>query len=170
MKGRARRVEVPSSLAAPHSWGQGPGHDYASAFALAVERSDPPHTAEQWARAVFEGAPPLLRWPIVFGWRSFLRLRLHSLDAPDQVLGWSLEHAATGSDSVTLVADSPLLRAENIVSVDRTVVLWVTVVHFEGRTGRMLWTASSALHHVLIPYLLGRAGRPHRGGVGWPAR
>ena len=115
--------------------------------------------AQQWARAVFEDAPPLLRWVVLFGWRFFLGLRLQPLDATDQILGWKLEPGAAGTDAVTLAADSPLLRAENIVAADDTVVLWVTVVHFENRAGRLLWTVASALHHLVIPYLLGRAAR-----------
>ena len=108
---------------------------------------------------MFEDAPPLLRWVVLFGWRFFLGLRLQPLDATDQILGWKLEPGAAGTDAVTLAADSPLLRAENIVAADDTVVLWVTVVHFENRAGRLLWTVASALHHLVIPYLLGRAAR-----------
>jgi hypothetical protein len=132
---------------------------YASAFALRLDGSAQPRTAEQWARGVFEGAPPLLRSVILFGWRFFLGLRLQPLDAPEQVLGWRIEGDATGPDTVTLAADSPLLHAENIVAVDGTVVLWVTLVRFEGRAGRLLWTVASAMHHVVIPFLLGRAAR-----------
>jgi hypothetical protein len=158
MEGRVRRVEVPRSLAA-RTRRDGRNDEYASAFALALGDAAALRPAEQWARAVFEGAPPLLRRVVLFGWRVFLRLRLQPLDAADQVLGWRLERGAAGADTVTLAAASPLLRAENIAAVDGSVVLWVTVVHFEGRTGRLLWTLASPLHHVVIPYLLRRAGR-----------
>jgi hypothetical protein len=159
MEGRVRRVEVPRSLAAARTSGNGRNDAYASAFALALVGAAEPRPAEQWARAVFEGAPRLLRGFVLFGWRSFLRLRLQPLEAADQVLGWRLERHAAGPDTVTLAAASPLLRAENVVAADGTIVLWVTVVHFEGRAGRLLWTVASALHHVIIPYLLGLAAR-----------
>ncbi len=158
MEGRVRRVEVPRSLAA-RTPRDGRNDEYASAFALALDGAATPRRAEQWARAVFEGAPPLLRGVVLFGWRFFLRLRLQPLDATDQVLGWRLQRGPAGADTVTLAAASPLLRAENIVAVDGSVVLWLTVVDFEGRTGRLLWTLASPLHHVVIPSLLRRAAR-----------
>lgn len=167
-----RRVEVPPHLAASrtdetaggtyatngtdgtHAKGRGP---YAVAFAAPLTRPDQPHSAEWWARAVFEGAPTLLRAVIVFGWRFFLGLRLEPLDAPGRVLGWRIEGDTARDGGVTLSASSTLLRAENMVAVDETVVLWVTVVHFERRLGRVLWTVASAMHQVVIPFLLRRA-------------
>src|SRR5580704_17687470 len=107
MEGRVRRVGVPHHLAGPHTPG-GARDDYAAAFALALDRSAPPRRAQQWARAVFEDAPRLLRWVVLFGWRFFLGLRLQPLDATDQILGWKLEPGAAGTDAVTLAADSPL--------------------------------------------------------------
>jgi hypothetical protein len=154
-----RRVEVPRAFAVRHDQ-RDPSLDYASAFALPLEGpAMDPLTAEQWARVVFEGAPRLLRSCILFGWRVVLGLRLQPLDAADQVLGWRIERVPAGPDVVTLAADSRLLRAENIVAVDGTVVLWVTTVHPKGRVGRLLWDAASIVHHQTIPYLLGRAGR-----------
>ena len=159
MEGRVSACRGPASPRRATHAGRRRTDDYAAAFALALDRSAPPRAAQQWARAVFEDAPPLLRWVVLFGWRFFLGLRLQPLDATDQILGWKLEPGAAGTDAVTLAADSPLLRAENIVAADDTVVLWVTVVHFEDRAGRLLWTVASALHHLVIPYLLGRAAR-----------
>jgi hypothetical protein len=151
VEAHARRIEVPRSIAAASS-------DAASAFALPIEGSGTqPRTAGQWARAVFEGAPPLLRWCILFGWRFILGLRLQPLDADGQVLGWTVEATAAGPDTVTLAAASRLLRAENVVAVDGTVVVWVTVVHYETSLARPLWAVASALHHLVLRYLLGRA-------------
>jgi hypothetical protein len=108
---------------------------------------------------VFEGAPPILRSCILFGWRVVLGLRLQPLHAPDRVLGWRMVGETPDHDSLSLEADSRLLRAENLVAVDDHVVLWVTVVHFESRFGRLLWGAASVVHHRTIPYLLDRAAR-----------
>lgn len=145
------RVEVPPAVAATKR------SDYASAFALTLAGAGP-RSAEQWSRAVFEGAPPLLRSCILFGWRFVLGLRLQPA-AADRVLGWTITAATTEPDTVTLAADSRLLRAENIVAVDETVVEWVTVVHYESRLARPLWAVTSVVHHRAIPYLLRRAGR-----------
>lgn len=149
-----QRVEVPRTIAAAQPY------DDASAFALSLAGSPTsPGTAEQWARAVFEGAPPLLRRFIVFGWRHVLGLRLQPATASDQVLGWAIEATDSGPDTVTLAAESRLLRAENVVAVDETVVVWVTVVHYESRVARPLWAVASAVHLLTIRTLLGRAAR-----------
>lgn len=164
MERGAQRVEVPRAFAAAHAADKPSSEPYVSAFALPLGGSTAAaardrRSAEQWARAVFEGAPSLLRSCMVLGWRFFLGLRLRPTRGSDQVLGWRLARGAAGPDSVTLAADSPLLQAENIVAVDGTVVLWVTVVRFENRIGRLLWGAASLVHHLTIPYLLARAGR-----------
>jgi Protein of unknown function (DUF2867) len=163
---RVRRVEVPRTFAVTGSSGHPSRESYASAFALPLDRSvGRPRSAEQWARAVFEDAPRLLRFSILFGWRFFLGLRLQPLDGADQVLGWRLEARDAGPESVALAADSKLLRAENIVATDGSVVLWVTIVHFDGRMGSLLWRVASPVHHMTIPYLLARAGREQSPGA-----
>ena len=152
-----QRVEVPATIAVAEA------PDYSSAFALSLSSSGTvPRSAEEWARAVFEGAPPVLRSCILFGWRFVLGLRLQPA-APDRVLGWAVVATAAAPDTVTLAAESRLLRAQNIVAVDETVVEWVTVVHYESRLARPLWAMTSLLHHQVIPFLLRRAARR------WPA-
>jgi hypothetical protein len=153
VKDRVQRVEVPPAIAATQT------SDYASAFALTLSGSGTaPRSAEQWARAVFEGAPPVMRSCILLGWRLVLGLRLQPA-AADRVLGWAVVARSVAPDTVTLAADSRLLRAENIVAVDETVVMWVTVVHYQSRLARPLWALTSLLHHRVIPFLLRRAAR-----------
>jgi hypothetical protein len=162
MESRVQRVEVPATIASARAY------DYASAFALTVAASPgrstsptgtAPRTAEQWARAVFEGAPAALRWCMVFGWRFVLGLRLHPDAAADQVLGWAVEAPASAPDTVTLAAASRFLRAENIVAVGEGVVVWVTVVRYDSQAARPLWAVAAAIHHRTIPILLGHAAR-----------
>jgi hypothetical protein len=162
MESRVQRVEVPATIASARPY------DYASAFALTLtvspDRSAPligtaPRTAEQWARAVFEGAPAALRWCMVFGWRFVLGLRLHPDAGANEVLGWTVEATASAPDTVTLAAASRFLRAENIVAVDEGVVVWVTVVRYDNRAARPLWAVAAAIHHRTIPFLLGHAAR-----------
>ncbi len=150
---QVQRIDVPPTIAAAESL------DYASAFALTFSGSGAkPRSAEQWTRAVFEGAPALLRSCILFGWRFVLGLRLRP-EAADHVLGWSVTASAPEPDTVTLAADSRLLSAENIVAADDAVVVWVTVVRYESRLARPLWVVASKVHHLTIRFLLGRAAR-----------
>ena len=64
-----------------------------------------------------------------------------------------------GPDTVTLGAESRLLRARNVVVVDESSVTWVTLVRFERPVARPVWAVTSVVHHRAIPYLLGRAAR-----------
>ena len=83
---------------------------------------------------MFEEAPALLRPILVFGWRVGLGLRLGPQRSPDYVLGWSMTGA--GPDTVTLEAESRLLRARDVVVVDESSVTWVTRVWFERPVAR----------------------------------
>ena len=148
------RVEVPEMLLADHApWGR---PDYASAFRLSTTRARS-RTPEMWARAVFEEAPALLRPVLVFGWRVGLGLQLGPRPSPGSVLGWSMSEV--GPDTVTLEAESRLLKARNVVVVDHSSVTWVTQVRFERPLARPIWAVTSLVHHRVIPYLLRRAGR-----------
>jgi hypothetical protein len=117
-------------------------------------------TAQQWARAMFEGASPILRSFLVVGWRSALGLRLGKGDSTRSVLGWrlteDLPHLAT------LEAASGLIAAQNIVFVQDTSVFWITLVHYERRTAVPIWRLVELVHRVVGPVILTRAGR--RGG------
>ncbi len=148
-----QRVDVPDGVAAADPLG---GSDYASAFRLPTARARV-RTPELWARAVFEEAPALLRPILVFGWRVGLGLRLGPRPSPGSVLGWSM--SGVGPDTVTLEAASRLLRARNVVVVDETSVTWVRLVRFERPVARPIWAGTSVVHHRVIPYLLGQAGR-----------
>jgi hypothetical protein len=144
----ARRVAVPDG------WARQADGDYASAFEIPVgERRF--LTPEQWARATFEGAPYLLGLLLAFGWRFVLGLRLGPDTSPLSIAGWRIE--SSGSDALTLKADSPLLRARNTVRVSDSAVVVITDVHFERRTGRLLWAAVAPIHHRVMPFLLTRA-------------
>jgi hypothetical protein len=147
---RAHRVVVPES-ARPIST-----PDYASAFALTIPDADP-HTAEQWARTTFEGAPKALRWFLLFGWTTVLRLRLGPRPSPEHVLGWTITAAAPGT--VTLEVSSALITARKVIDVGPTQVTMTTVVHYERPLGRLVWSSLAPVHHLTEPLLLTRAGR-----------
>lgn len=144
-----RRIDVPPEIRARYA-----AADYASAFLLPGDRSGKP---EKWARATFEGAPVPLRWLLPFGWRLVLGLRLGPLRSSRHVLGWRIEDSDEGS--ITLESRSWLAVADNIVVVEETGVRWVTVVHYRRRVAAAVWALAAPIHHLTVPWLLGRAAR-----------
>ncbi|MFG2628469.1 DUF2867 domain-containing protein [Streptomyces sp. NPDC048473] len=170
---RTRRVEVPRvAAAAEEELAAGAG--YASAFELPVADARS-RTPEQWARAVFEDAPVLLRGFLVLGWSLVLRIRLGPRPSPGHVLGWTVSDSAAdsdtgrdagtgtdegpGSNTTTLAAPSPLITTRNVAVVNASTVVWVTFVRFDRRIARPVWAMIAPIHHLAIPYLLRRAGR-----------
>jgi hypothetical protein len=153
--GRVRRVEVPPQVAASFARSTA---NYASAFALTTETAGAA-TPLQWARAVFEDAPTALRWCMVFGWTKVLGLRLTRRRSDDHVLGWSIADSDLVPGSTALIAASRVLRAANTVTVDGPTITWVTLVHYSSAAGRPLWALARPIHHLTIPFLLGRAAR-----------
>lgn len=130
--------------------------DYASAFHAPFPAAGLDHRSpEQWARAVFEEAPPPVRWFLLFGWRIILGLRLGPLHSPDHILGWQI--ASTATDSLTLELDSRLISAHNILEIDPTGLRWTTFVHYRSRPARLVWATVLPFHNVAIPFTLKRA-------------
>jgi hypothetical protein len=154
--GRAHRAPVPSAL---REDGRFAGAGYASAFRL---RAAGPGS-ERWARAVFEGAPAPLRPVLVAAWSLGLGLRLGPRPSAGHVLGWEIEHS--DADMTVLHARSRLIDAWNVVAApegDGADLVWATFVRFNRPPGRPLWAAAAPVHHVILPYLLRRAGRALR--------
>lgn len=153
---KARRIEVPDTVHAADGL-PAPDYapDYASAFELRTTQA-PIRSAEQWARSVFEQAPLPVRWFVRTGWRFPLLFDLAKA-GPGQVLGARI----TFNSSTTIVLEqrSPMMVANNIVSVEQTRVVWVTVVRYHRPIARLLWGVSALIHHRVLPYLLTRAAR-----------
>ena len=118
-------------------------------------------SAEQWARAVFEGAPRPLRLVLRFGWRVGLGLRLGPESGPEHVLGWRI--ASRTPDSVTLELRGGRITARNVARIDDGELSWTTSVRYESSLGRVLWSLAAPIHHLTMPYLLGRAVRSGHG-------
>src|SRR5581483_4147909 len=97
---RVRRLALTEELIA---LAPGPPPDYADAFELATVEPMP-RTAEQWARASLEGAPRLLRWFVVLGWR------LGPRRSAEHVLGWRLLQASP--ETALIEARSRLMTAQ----------------------------------------------------------
>jgi len=131
-----------------------PQSSYAVGFELSRAAADT-RSPEQWARAVWEQAPPPVRRLLLAGWRIGLGLRLGPLDTPAHVLGWALT-SATGR-AVVLDARSRLMTARNVVELRGTRVRWTTFVRFDRRPAGPLWFLAAPVHQVVIPYLMRRA-------------
>ncbi len=144
--GAVTRTALPAGLA------DGFASDYHSAFARA---SDAGITARAWADAILEDAPRWVRRLLVLGWRFGLGLDVGRVDAPDTVLGMHV----TSEDDACVVCEmrSRLLIARNVFVLDDGRIIWVAMVRFRSRLGRVLWTAATPLHHLMVPWLLRRA-------------
>jgi hypothetical protein len=147
----ARRVAVTEEIRAVETLAE---PDYAAGWEVTLPPGDA-RTAEQWARATFEGAPPLLRTFVVAGWITGLGLRLAARSSPDHVLGWRI--ATNATDRIILAEPFRGGTAHNVVQIDGARVLFATFVRYETRWGRPLWSTVAPLHQRIIPYLLGRA-------------
>jgi hypothetical protein len=145
---RARRVEVVKEV------DDLPAPGYASAFEVDLSATDI-RTPERWARDTFEGAPRVLRWFVLVGWRYVMWFRLGPRPSPDHVLGWRI--AASAPDVMTLEVRSGLATAHKVVRVEVDRVVMTTYVVFERRLGRAVWSAIAPIHHRTEPYLLGHA-------------
>jgi hypothetical protein len=114
-------------------------------------------TPEQWVRRTWEDASGFLKWFLPIGWAGILRLRLGPRPSPDHILGWLI--SACDSGSITAEARSRLLTAYNIVIVNESSIVWVTLVRYEKRIAGPVWAAIEPTHRLLLSYALKRAGR-----------
>ena len=110
---------------------------------------------EQWARATWEGAPTIVRWLLIFGWRFVLGLRLEPQRSPANVLGWRIVDDLP--DTITLQARSTLVTGHNVVMVQGSAVLWTTLVRYEHPIARPIWRFVELVHRIVLPYTLGHA-------------
>jgi hypothetical protein len=130
--------------------------DYEDAFVLedvAVEDQ----TAEQWAHAILDDAPLLLRRALRGGW-SAIGLRLGP-ERPDRfVLGWEIRRSEP--DFVLLGAPSRLgLLAQLLVMRLPEQLLFDTFVRRDGVIARGLWAGTEPLHKPIARYVLESAAR-----------
>jgi hypothetical protein len=112
-------------------------------------------SAEQWARATWEGAPTIVRWFLTVGWRFALGLRLAPGRSPTHILGWRITD--NHPDTVTLQARSALITGHNVVIVQDSTVLWTTLVHYEHPIARPIWRLVELVHRIVLPYTLTHA-------------
>lgn len=132
-------------------------HDFACAYEVAVSADDD-RSSEQWARAVWEGAPRPLQWLMLVGWRVVLGFRLGPRHSPDHILGWRIvDHHR---EETVCALNSRFLNAHNVFRrVDRRFV-WSTFVSYRRPPARLIWPPVSLLHRALVRIALRRAANP----------
>lgn len=136
--------------------------DYEDAFLVEVDRAHE-RTPEEWARAVFEGIPLLLRLRLWGAWRT-LGLRLASPASRRHVLGWEVRRAST--EHVLLGARSLIgMPAELLLTRYADSILFDTFVQHGNPLARAVWAATEPTHRRFLPALLrqsavSRSARP----------
>jgi Protein of unknown function (DUF2867) len=128
--------------------------DYADTFEVAIT---PGRTAEQWARAVFEGAPAGMRTFLSIGWR-LLGVQLAPPRVTGHVLGWRI--VKDSPDVVVLQARSMAgLTARLVLQADAAALRFATFVRCDRLVGKALWFGVAPLHRLVVSRLLGDAAQ-----------
>ncbi len=117
-------------------------------------------TAEQWARAVLEDAPLIVRSALLSGW-SALGLRLGFSRSERLVLGWEVRRSTP--DFVLLAASSRFgMPAELLFKRRQHTLLFATFVQKENPIAHAVWAAVEPVHRPVVRYVLEQASRRHR--------
>lgn len=131
-----------------------PRVDYADAF-LTDARAHPDWTAQRWARAVLEEAPPATRAELLAGWSA---LGLRSTESASSVLGWSIRRQS--AESVLLARDSRIgMPGELLFSLRPDGLFFATFVHHRWWATRAVWSVVQRSHVRTVLGLLDRAAR-----------
>ena len=145
----------------PGSDGQPEAHHFSCAYEIAMSPGDS-RSSEQWARAVWEGAPPPLRWFMLAGWRFVLGLRLGPRPSPDHILGWQI--ASRGHDDTVCQLRSGFLTAYNVFRTTDGRFVWSTFVTYDRPVARLIWLPVSLLHRLIVRVAIRlAASRPPQG-------
>lgn len=122
--------------------------DYIDLFTL-VTPDAAVWSPEQWARAAFEDVAGLQGQ---FIWRVLLGMRLASRRSPAHVAGWDI--ADRGDGYITLAARSWMLTGNLVVRIDGDRLSLATIIDYDRRIAKPIWTRLSAIHRSLAPGLL----------------
>ena len=132
--------------------------DYADAFRILTTTR---HTAEQWARRLFESGPAGPRRIFaLLAWQGVLGLRLAPPDAPGQIAGWAI--VENQDEIIVLHAASRLMVARMVIEVSGSDARFTTLLHYERPAARLIWAVAGNLHRALAPQVLDRADRAFR--------
>jgi hypothetical protein len=148
---RARRVDVPEHILTSDNLDE---PNFTCAFEIDKEPSDT-RTAEEWMRAMLEGAGFALRSFILSGWAGALRLRLGPRPSTAYILGWKI--LSTMAMKVTIGVEGSMLSAHQVVQCQDSKVVHVTIIHFNRSTAKAVWAIAAPIHVRTIPHLMTQA-------------
>ena len=149
--GAVRQVAVPPAVRALSTLS---GVDYADTYLVDVGRAQD-RTAEEWARAILEGAPKIMQRALRSAWSA---LGLRSTGSDRSVLGWELRRST--SDHVLLGAGSRIgMPAELLLKRERGGLLFATFVRHENPLARAVWAGIEPGHRSVVRYALEQASR-----------
>ncbi|WP_326546545.1 hypothetical protein QGN32_23495 [Mycolicibacterium sp. ND9-15] len=130
--------------------------DYVDAFEVDVARSHD-RGAEQWMRAILEGAPLPARMQLLSAW-SAIGLKLRFPGADSSILGWDVR--ASDDDFVLLGAHSRIgMPGELLLRRQEHRLLFATFVRHDRPIARALWATIEASHVKTVRSLLERVCR-----------
>jgi hypothetical protein len=153
---RVRQVAVPPAARRLSSL---PRADYADAFLVETGPTQE-RTAEQWARAILEDPPIIVRRALSWAWFA-LGLRLGSTRSKRLVLGWEVRRSAP--DFALLAAGSRVgLQAEVLLKRRQRSLLCATFVQQQNPIAHAVWAGSAPGHRQAVRYLLEQASRRFR--------
>ena len=148
---RARQVAVPAVARARCTLRH---VDYEDAFAVELGSAHV-RTAEQWARAILEDAPPAMRNGLRRGWLA-LGLKLDATPSERSVLGWEVRRSTP--DYVLLGADSRIgMPAELLVTRQKRAVRIATFLEHQSSAARAMWATFERAHRRIVPRVLVQA-------------
>jgi hypothetical protein len=134
--------------------------DYEDAFLVETGQAQD-RTAENWARAILEDAPIIMRSALLWGW-SALGLKLGSTRSDRFVLGWEVRRSTP--DFVLLGAGSRVgMPAELLVERRQQTLLFATLVQKQNQIARAMWAGVEPVHRPVVRYALEQAGRRGQG-------
>ena len=128
--------------------------DYEDAFLVETGPAQD-RTGEQWARAILEDAPSVMRPALLWGWFA-LGLQLGPTRSDRFVLGWEVRRSSP--DFALLCADSRLgLPAELLLERQQKRILFATLVQQENHITRAVWAGVAPGHRQVVRYVLEQA-------------
>ena len=136
--------------------------DYADSFL--VPGGAAKGTAEEWARAMIEGAPGSTRQSLVRGW-ALIGLKHGEADDPDRVLGWEMRRRS--EDVVLLGADSRIgMPGELLFQRAGDDLTFATFIRQGNPFAKALWATIAPNHRRIVSTMLAQAAsRPRAQSV-----
>jgi hypothetical protein len=149
--GGVRQVQVPAAARRLSTLAR---LDYADAFVVDTRRAQD-RTPEQWARAVLEDAPVVVRGALRGTW-SALGFQLGPPGSDRHVLGWEVRRGTV--DFVLLGARSRIgMPAELLLERRQQTLLFCTFVQKKNPLARAAWAGTEPGHRPVVRYVLEQA-------------